>query len=247
MSRRILIPISLLLWATQGQIPTDQASLAAGKTAYEVHCAFCHGRGDDGFAANLVSPNLPHAPSDNSLFNIIKNGIPGSDMPASLGLSDSDGWKVAAFVRSLGRSAPQSVPGDRTKGAASFKGKCAGCHMVNGTGGRMGPDLSDIGAKRSPSNLKTSILDPNASIVPGWSVAKVSMADGTTVSGVKLNEDQFAIMIREGNGKIHNIDKSKTKNIERSTKSSMPVYQGNIKDAELDDLIAYLFSLRGGM
>ena len=126
MSRRILISITLLLWATQGQVPTGPASLAEGKTLYDLHCAFCHGRGDDGFAANLVSPNLPHAPSDNALFNIIKNGIPGTDMPASLGLTDPDAWKIAAFVRSLGRSAPQSVPGDRAKGAASFKGKCAG-------------------------------------------------------------------------------------------------------------------------
>ena len=111
----------------------------------------------------------------------------------------------------------------------------------------MGPDLSDIGAKRSPSNLKSSILEPNASIVPGWGTVKVSMANGPTISGVKLNEDQFAIMVREGNGKIHNIEKSMTKDIERGKGSSMPSYRGRMPDAELDDLISYLFSLRGGM
>ena len=247
MLRRILFPISLLLWVAQAQIPKDAASLAAGKKIYEFHCAFCHGKGDDGFAANLVSPNLLRAPSDNALFNIIKNGIPGSDMPASLGMSDADIWKASAYVRSLGRSAPQRIPGDLAKGGATFKAQCSGCHMVGGAGGRMGPDLTDIGAKRSPASLRTSVLDPNASVVPGWGMAKVTLNDGSAVSGVRVNEDQFAIMLREGSGKIHNIDKAKTKSIDRNNKSSMPAYQGKIQGGDLDDLIAYLFSLKGGM
>src|SRR5258708_437187 len=112
MSRKLPAFLFLSLWAAQAQMPKDAASLAAGKKLYEYHCAFCHGRGDDGFAANLVSPRLPHAPTDSSLFNVIKNGIPGTDMAAALGLTDKETWQVAAFVRSLGRSAPQNVPGD---------------------------------------------------------------------------------------------------------------------------------------
>jgi len=247
MSQKIPILLILSVGAVRAQIPKDAASLAAGKKLYEYHCAFCHGRGDDGFAANLVSPRLPHAPTDSSLFNTIKNGIPGTDMAASLGLTDKEAWQVAAFVRSLGRSAPQTVAGDAAKGAASFRTRCSGCHMVNGAGGRMGPDLSDVGAKRSPANLRTSILDPNASIVPGWAVARATLADGSTVSGVKINEDQFSVMIREGNGKIHHIAKADAKQIEINSKSSMPGYQGFIPDGELTDLIAYLFSLRGGL
>jgi putative heme-binding domain-containing protein len=243
------IPFLLLLSfpAAQAQIPKDSGGLAAGKKLYEYHCAFCHGKGDDGFAANLVSPRLPHAPSDSSLFYVIKNGIPGTDMAASLGMSDKEIWQVAAFVRSLGRSAPQSVPGDAARGAAAFKTRCSGCHMVNGAGGRMGPDLSDVGTKRSPSNLRTSILDANASIVPGWAVARVTLASGGTISGVKINEDQFSVMIREGNGKIHHIAKADTSRIDVDSQSGMPSYRGVIPESELTDLVAYLFSLRGGM
>jgi cytochrome c oxidase cbb3-type subunit 3 len=247
MSRIILILLGLSLSTAQAQLPKDAASLAAGKKLYEYHCAFCHGRGDDGFAANLVNPYLPHASTDNALFNTIKNGIPGTDMAASLGIADKEIWQVAAFVRSLGRTGPQKVPGDSAKGAAAFQSRCSGCHMVNGTGGRMGPDLSGIGDKRSPSNLRTSVLDANASIVPGWAIARVTLADGSRVSGVKINEDQFSVMIREGNGKIHHIAKAGAKQIDVDSKSSMPSYQGVIPDAELADLVAYLFSLRGGL
>ena len=108
MSRKLPIFLFLPIWVAQAQLPKDAASLAAGKKLYEYHCAFCHGRGDDGFAANLVSPRLPHAPTDSSLFNTIKNGIPGTDMAASLGITDKEVWQVAAFVRSLGRSAPRT-------------------------------------------------------------------------------------------------------------------------------------------
>ena len=249
MLQRLFLLIFLVGWSAEGQIPSDAASLAAGKKLYEFHCAFCHGKGDDGMAANLMSANLLHAPSDTALFNILKNGIPGTDMPAALGLSDAEAWQVAAFVRGLGRTAPQAVPGDKSKGAVSFKTRCASCHMTNGIGGLMGPDLSDVGGKRSPANLRTSILDPDAAVVPGWGVATIEMLDGKKISGVLLNEDQFQMVLRDSKGKIMMIDKTDTvkiKEIERSLRSGMPGYRGRIPDPELDDLVAYLFSLRGG-
>lgn len=247
MLRKIPLLVLLSVSAAPAQIPKDSASLAAGKRLYEYHCAFCHGQGDDGFAANLVSPRLPHAPTDSSLFYVIKNGIPGTDMAASLGMTDKEIWQVAAFVRSLGRSASQRLSGDVASGAAAFKMRCSGCHMVNGVGGRMGPDLSDVGAKRSPSNLRTSILDSNASIVPGWAFARVTLASGGAVSGIKINEDQFSVMVREGNGKIHHIAKADASRIDVDSQSSMPNYRGVIPEVEVTDLVAYLFSLRGGM
>ena len=249
MLQRLFLLIFLVGWRAEGQIPSDAASLAAGKKLYEFHCAFCHGKGDDGMAANLMSANLPHAPSDTALFNILKNGIPGTDMPAALGLSDAEAWQVAAFVRGLGRAAPQAVAGEKSKGAVSFKTRCASCHMVNGVGGRMGPDLSDVGAKRSPMNLRTSILDSDAAVVAGWGVATIEMLGGKKISGVLLNEDQFQMVLRDSKGKMIVIDKTDTvkiKEIERSLRSGMPSYRGRIADPELDDLVAYLFSLRGG-
>ncbi len=249
MLQRLFLLILLVVCSVEGQIPSDAASLSAGKKLYEFHCAFCHGKGDDGMAANLMSANLPHAPSDTALFNILKNGIPGTDMPAALGLSDVEAWQVAAFVRGLGRATRQAVPGDKSKGAVSFKTRCASCHMTNGVGGRMGPDLSDVGAKRSPANLRTSILDPDAAVVPGWSVSTIEMLNGKKISGVLLNEDQFQMVLRDGKGKIVVIDKAektKPEESETSLRSGMPSYRGRIPDAELDDLVAYLFSLRGG-
>ncbi len=216
-----------------------------GERLYKFHCAFCHGKGDDGMAANLVSPKLPHAPSDAALINIIKNGIPGSDMPASLGMTDAEIRQVATYVRALGRSAPQKVPGDAAKGQAAFDKSCRSCHMAKGNGGVMGPDLSDIGLRRSPANLKNSIVEPDANIVAGWSGVTVKTKDGKSVRGIKLNEDMLTIHVRTADGKIQSIAKSQTASIERAgAKSTMPSFK-QLPAADLDNVIAYLFTLRG--
>lgn len=236
--------------SAQIKAPSDEASLREGLKLYQFHCSFCHGKGDDGMAANLVTPNLVHAPTDASLVNIIRNGIPGSDMPPALGMSDQEMLMVAGYVRSLGRTAPTSIAGDKAKGKALYMGKggCAGCHMIDGKGGRSGPDLTLIGAMRSPSNLRTSIVDPNAAMVGGWSMVHLTLKSGQKVSGIRLNEDNFHVSLRDNKGKIQTIAKADTTKIDRDlTRSSMPAYGKVFNEDEMTDLIAYLFSLRGAL
>ncbi len=237
------------LWFAVALSAQDQAS-SEGQKLYQFHCAFCHGKGDDGMAANLVTPNLVHAPTDSSLLNIIRNGIPGSDMPPALGMSDAEMLQVAGYVRTLGRTAPTSIAGNSAKGKALYMGKggCAGCHMVQGSGGRMGPDLTQIGAMRSPSNLRTSIVDPSASMAGGWTMVHVTMKSGAKVNGIRLNEDNFYISLRDGKGKMQTVAKADTTKIDRDiTKSSMPNYEKVFTSDEMTHLISYLFSLRGAM
>lgn len=248
--RLLLIGLSFIAgaWA-QTKAPTDAASLSAGITQFQIHCAFCHGRGDDGFAANLVSPNLVHAPTDTALLSIIRNGILGTDMPPALGMTDEQMLQVAGYVRSLGRSAPITVAGDAANGKTVYQGKgCGGCHMVGGMGGKNGPDLSLIGAMRSPANLRTSVIEPNAVLAGGWTMVHITTKAGQQVNGIRLSEDNFRINVRDGRGKIQSIAKDQTTAITRDlTKSSMPSYQSRLSAKELEDLVAYLFSLRGAM
>ncbi len=233
--------------AAQNLPPLAPGDQRDAERSYQFHCAFCHGKGDDGFAGNLVNPRLPHAPTDSSLMNVIRGGIPGTDMPPALGMSDREVRLVAQYVRALGRRPPEKLPGDARRGEQIYlgKGTCATCHMVRGQGGRQGPDLSDIGARRSAANLRASLVDPDAALTAGFTGVTLTLAAGRQISGVRLNENTFSIQVRDGDGRIHHIRKSEVKQIQRSlTKSAMPSYK-TLTAAELDDLVAYLSSLRG--
>lgn len=216
---------------------------------YQLHCAFCHGRGDDGFASNLRVPRLPRAPSDTTLFQIIQNGIPGTDMPPAIGLSEQEIKGLVKYVRDLGRLAPERVVGNARHGEELFwsKGNCGGCHMVSGRGGRQGPDLTEVGVKRSPANLRQSLVEPEATIAGGFVLVNLTTKLGKKITGVRLNENTFSIQVRDQSDKIHSLRKSDLKEVKREIgKSTMPSYK-SLSGPELDDLVAYLYSLRGGL
>jgi cytochrome c oxidase cbb3-type subunit 3 len=53
---------------------------------------------------------------------------------------------------------------------------CRGCHVVGGTGGRVGPSLDDVGARRSASYIRAMIEDPQR-VVPSAAMPRVPMPD----------------------------------------------------------------------
>jgi mono/diheme cytochrome c family protein len=94
-------------------------------------------------------------------------GIPGTEMPPSWYLGQEGVMLAAAYVRMLGaNAAPPQVAGDVVKGEELFHGKaaCVGCHTIGTEGHAYGPDLSDIGGRRSAASLRESLIDPNAEV-----------------------------------------------------------------------------------
>ena len=62
---------------------------------------------------------------------------------------------------------------------------------------------------------------------------------------MRVNEDSFSIQIRDDAGRSYSYWKKDVAQVERQTgKSPMPSYQGQLSDAELTDLVAYLASLK---
>src|SRR5713226_7570680 len=91
-------------------VSAEAADLGRGERLFLGNCAPCHGpRGDGGKASDLTRPRLPRAPDDQALFNIIRRGIPGTEMPNTRHLLDADVCDVVAYVRTLGRTAKQTV------------------------------------------------------------------------------------------------------------------------------------------
>ena len=143
--------------------------------------------------------------------------------------------------------APNDPPrGNAEKGETIFRGMCASCHQVNGAGGRLGPDLSRVGAARSRELLTRRIRGGVEGFRPGYEPVTLTPQSGEPIRGVKKNEDLFSVQIMDTSERIQGYEKDKMKTVENGTRSAMPAFSSNrLSDADLDDLLRYLQTLRG--
>ena len=236
--------------------PADKApepELARGKRLFEGQCSRCHGmQGGGGTGANLRRPRLRHANDDASLFNLIQSGIPGTGMPSTWAMTDSEVRDVVAYVRSLGRVPAEPLPGDPAKGLLVYrKAECGNCHIVAGKGGNLGPELSDVGSRRGVAFLRSAMLHPGkdraltaegyATYVPVLAVTK----DGRVLTGVRVNEDTFTIQLRDSNNRLYSLQKSDLESLSKLDVSVMPSYDKTLSPSDIDHLVSYLASLKG--
>lgn len=229
--------------------PVTALEIAQGKTLFHGHCGGCHGpAGRGALGPNLARPNLSHVSDAKSLFLVIDLGITGTEMPRGWQLHDREIWKIAAFVESLGMTEPEPLPGDPRAGKQLYeaKGNCAACHWINGAGGRQGPELTDVGARRSLSHIRESLVKPAAAIPEGFLLISAVHNDGRRIQGVRLSEDPFTILIRDFSDEFHSLRKSDLAELnKRKGESSMPPYGDMFSAGELDDLVSYMATLRG--
>ncbi len=227
-------------------LPTSRADLERGKKLYQSNCSLCHGaNGDGGRGAVLAGRKLARAADDAALLKVIEEGVRGTEMPGAWQLSAGEARQVAAFVRTLGRVSSKPVPGDPTHGADLYaRNNCAACHTIRGQGGSTGPDLSDAGLRRNPGYLRTSLTDPEAEAPRSYQWVSLRTPAGDAITGTRLNEDSFSIQIRDPSGNVHSFWKHEISDLKKDRgKSTMPSYK-QLSSADLDDLVAYLSSLK---
>src|SRR5262245_7379383 len=221
--------------------------LAHGKRLYVGHCALCHGiEGTGGRGPALNHPGLRRGKDNTSLISVIRGGVAGTEMPGAWQMTDREVWRVAGYVRSLGRVETAKLAGDARRGRELYRGKqCAGCHILGGEGGASGPELTEIGARRSAAYLREALIDPAASVPEKFLTVSVTTRAGRRHRGVRVNEDSFTIQLRDDKDQFRSFRKAELKELKKEFDvSTMPSYK-TLAAAELDDLVAYLASLRG--
>jgi len=223
--------------------------LADGQRTFDAQCAWCHGAGGTGGTGpDLRRTTLRHVTSDDSLVKIVQNGIAGTEMPAfGVALTENAAWQTAAYVRSLGRARAAPVSGDAQRGARLFESSgCGSCHVISGRGGVLGPELTSIGALRGAPYLRDAIVKPAATHPPGYLVVRAVPTSGAEIRGIRVNEDVFWIHIRDASGTVHTLQKSDLSRLDRELEATMmPSYESRLSAPEVDDLVAYLTTLRG--
>jgi cytochrome c oxidase cbb3-type subunit 3 len=222
------------------------ADLLDGERAYQNSCANCHGpNGDLITGIDLFRGRFRRPMSDEELVRIIRTGIPNTPMPAT-NMTAEQASKVVAYLRSLAATKEASViTGDATRGKAVFdgKGKCTSCHSVGGVGGRVGPDLSNVGAARRTPELERALLDPQADVQPNHRFYRVVLQDGTTVTGRLLGHDTFTVRLLDVQEQLRLFVKSDVRS-HGFIDSPMPSYRNTLTPQEIADVVSYLSSLR---
>jgi cytochrome c oxidase cbb3-type subunit 3 len=261
----ILLSVVVLHAALAGQAapliarPAD-ADVALGAVLFARNCAVCHGAaGEGGKGPALAVPRLTRPADFESLGVIVRRGVEGTEMPGTR-LDEREVRAVASFVLSLGDRPLDPSPGDPGRGQALYRGKggCAACHTVRGEGGAIGPDLTDVGRRRGAPHLERSLRDPEADVFKGTSIYRntVSITEnfllvraitrsGQPIAGVRVNEDTFTIQLRDAAGTLHSLAKADLRELHKEWgRSPMPSYGEVLSATELQDVIAYLLSLR---
>ena len=246
---RSCLPLLLLAGQAAAQNPlASERDTAIGARLYQTHCSYCHGaRGEGGRGPDLTTGQFRRGSSDPEIYFTIRNGIKGTEMP-SVQASEDDVWRMVAFVRSLfAPAAIEKLPGNPAAGKAIFesKGRCLHCHGVAARGASIGPDLTTIGDRYSANYLRNSLLKPEADVAIAFRGIRVVTNAGAEIRGVRLNEDDISIQLRDTSDNPRSFLKSNLREIHRDKPALMPSYAATLTAKELDDLVAYLSTLRG--
>ncbi|MGH9326110.1 MAG: PQQ-binding-like beta-propeller repeat protein [Terriglobia bacterium] len=228
--------------------PVTSSQFETATKMFAVECAGCHGADAHGtdHGPPLVGVRGLRRRSVSWIRNTIHNGIPSGGMPSFANLPADELDALAAFVHALNSPAAESaVPGDRAAGEAYFfgAGKCSSCHMVDGRGSAVGPDLSDVANELTLDELRESLLAPSARITPGYEMVTVDLRDGKTVRGFARSRSNFEIVVQDLKGQFHLLENNQISAVQQGKESLMPPAKASAK--ELQNLIAYLSSLTG--
>src|SRR5690348_282503 len=259
------LALSLQTVAQKNPLAGDPKAAKAGEYEFRINCALCHGLGakGGGRGPDLTRAVRKHTHNDAEMFQVISNGIPGTAMPANgtngqgVGMTDEEIWQIITYIRSQEMKAPAKPVGNAVHGKELFYGdaNCSLCHMVGGKGGRLGPELTGVGASRTPEAIIDSVRNPSRRLAWGlteatkefpqeYETVTVVTADGKQIKGVTLNEDSFTVQIMDMSENLHLLEKDKLRSFQKTRESAMPKYTTDVlSDQDLHDVVAFLTSL----
>ncbi len=218
---------------------SNPATIETGGRLFRERCADCHG----GDAKGSRGPDLTglwiDAAADERAFQTIRTGIPGSIMPSS-SAPDDELRAIISYLRSIGTAgAGERSAGNAINGERIFAANCSSCHRVSGRGGRLGPDLSQIG-NQPRQTLARSIRQASASFTIGYEPVVLVTRDGQQIRGARKSEDPFSIQIMDTRERLQGYLKADLRDVTRDTKSLMPDFgPDRVNDEDLDDLLGF--------
>ncbi len=193
----------------------NREAIAEGEKLYNETCTSCHGKDGTGgeLGPPVASQNRRYLKrTDNEIFDTVKNGITGTQMPPYTGqFTDEQIWRITAYIRGLrGTAIDTPAAGNVAGGEAIFwgKGDCGSCHMIKAKGSILGPDLSNLAGTRKVQNIVDALTKQQHKIAADggthdttllpmstYQPVRVTTKDGKVISGILKNEDSFSLQV----------------------------------------------------
>ena len=139
------------------------------------------------------------------------------------------------------------LKGDAANGRMVFfsTGTCHKCHVVDGMGREIGPNLSEIGSKLSREAMFESVLYPSAGISHNYEAWTVVLSSGTTVNGLLVSNTDAELQIRGDDAIVRTFAKADVEELVKQKISLMPAdLQKTMTSQELADVVEYMQSLK---
>jgi putative membrane-bound dehydrogenase-like protein len=133
--------------------------------------------------------------------------------------------------------------GNPEKGKAVFEQNCVVCHTFEGRGGKVGPDLTGIGAKPS-ADLLHKVLDPNSSVEGTYRQWIVRTKGGDVIAGRIYAENRTSLQLIDATAQLHEVQRSDIDRLVPTPKTLMPEGFEQLGEEKLADLLAYLGTSR---
>jgi putative heme-binding domain-containing protein len=135
---------------------------------------------------------------------------------------------------------------DVARGKTLFESSgCFDCHRIAVRGSRLGPDLSDIGSRRTAERLKAALVTPDAEVLPENRFVRFVTKDGATVTGKLLNQDTISVQLMNDKEELKSYLRNGIRDYTIVDNGLMPSVEGKLTEQQVADIVAYLMSLKG--
>jgi putative heme-binding domain-containing protein len=156
-------------------------------------------------------------------------------------------FAVAGGAALMAQRATQSdVPaGDASRGRALMESNsCFDCHRIRDRGSRLGPNLSDIGSRRTLDRLRQALVAPDEEVTPENRFVRLVTREGATITGRLLNQDAFSVQLITPKEELKTYLRAALREYAIVDKDLMPSVRDKLTDQQIADLVAYLASLK---
>jgi putative heme-binding domain-containing protein len=138
-----------------------------------------------------------------------------------------------------------SPPGDASRGKPLVESSgCFDCHRIGDRGSRLGPDLTDVGSRRTPERLQRALVAPDEEVAFDARFVRVVTKDGAVISGKLLNQDAISVQLMTPKEELKTYMRSNLREYAIIDKGLMPSVEGKLTDQQVADIVAYLSSLK---